>query len=496
MNKIVSLLFVLSCNLFTFNVGAAPVSQEQLGKNVPPQAIPSKDLEDKVRSNVIFIHDINEKVRVACIGDSITYGSYINEPNDFYPSQLSRKLGDRYDVRNFGVSGATLLKQGNIPYWNSQVFADAIAFNPHITIIALGTNDTNPSNWRYKQQFIADYNAMVYTFKKANGKVFACLPTPRAGEQNVTISNEVIPAIRQVSQFNSIPTIDLYKALSDKDALFPDGLHPNAEGAGIIAQEVCAAISNVKIDIEKFPVKATDWFGYAKYEFTVKDLAYCVVVPKIRASGSPWIWRAEFFGHEPQADLELLAKGWYVVYVPSAAGLYGSPKAVKIWNEAYEYLTYEYNFSSKPVLEGFSRGGLLVYNWAASNPDKVSCIYGDAPVCAIQSWPGGKGKSQGSPGDWQNCLKAYGLTEVQGANYNLNPVDNLKPLADAHIPLLNVCGDSDTIVPIEENTLVLKQRYEALGGHIEVIVKKGCGHHPHSLKNPQPIVDFILKYAK
>lgn len=251
--------------------------------------------------------------------------------------------------------------------------------------------------------------------------------------------------------------------------------------------------SNVQIEINKFSGNATDWFGYAKYEFSVENLGYCVVVPKTRISGSPWIWRTEFFGHEPQVDLALLAKGWHLVYISSASGLYGSPDAVSKCNKAYKYLTQQHNLSQKPVLEGFSRGGLLAYNWAASNPEKVACIYGDAPVCAIQSWPGGKGKGKGSPTDWQRCLKAYGITEEQAINYKLNPIDNLKPLANAQIPLLHVCGDSDTVVPIEENTLVLKQRYEALGGHIEVITKKDCGHHPHSLKDPRPIVDFILK---
>lgn len=261
------------------------------------------------------------------------------------------------------------------------------------------------------------------------------------------------------------------------------------------SDSVVAADANMQIKTDNFPGNSADWFGYAKYEFEVHGIDYCVVVPKQCAPGNPWIWRAEFFGHEPQADLALLAKGWHVVYIPNAAGLYGSPEAVKIWNKAYEYLTGQHSLSQKPVLEGFCHGGLLVYNWAASNPDKVACIYGDAPICAIQSWPGGKGKSEGSSADWQNCLKAYGLMEEQATNYTLNPVDNLKPLADAHIPLLNVCGDADTAVPMEENTLILKRKYEALGGHIEVITKNGCGHHPHSLKDPQPIVDFILKYT-
>jgi pimeloyl-ACP methyl ester carboxylesterase len=249
-----------------------------------------------------------------------------------------------------------------------------------------------------------------------------------------------------------------------------------------------------QIKVAKFPVQPVDWLGYHKYEFTAEGTNYCIVVPNTPALGKPWIWRAEFFGHEPQVDLALLEKGWHLVYIPDAAGLYGSPSAVQIWNKAYDYLTSCYEFAVKPVLEGFSRGGLLVYNWAAGNQNKVACIYADAPVCAIQSWPGGKGKGVGSPEDWQLCLKTYGITEEQAIDYNLNPIDRLKPLVDANVPLLHVCGDSDEIVPMEENTLVLKQRYESLGGRMQLITKQNCGHHPHSLEDPKPIVEFIFKF--
>jgi pimeloyl-ACP methyl ester carboxylesterase len=79
--------------------------------------------------------------------------------------------------------------------------------------------------------------------------------------------------------------------------------------------------------------------------------------------------------------------------------------------------------------------------------------------------------------------------------YNLNPIDNLEPLAKARVPLLHVVGDADTVVPVAENTAIVENRYKELGGTIQVIVKKGVGHHPHSLDDPTPIVDFILKHS-
>jgi len=79
--------------------------------------------------------------------------------------------------------------------------------------------------------------------------------------------------------------------------------------------------------------------------------------------------------------------------------------------------------------------------------------------------------------------------------YRRNPIDNLAPLAKAGVPLVHVCGDADRVVPIEENTGIVQKRYRALGGSIRVIAKRGVGHHPHSLKDPSPIVEFILEHA-
>lgn len=157
-------------------------------------------------------------------------------------------------------------------------------------------------------------------------------------------------------------------------------------------------------------------------------------------------------------------------------------------------------FAKRAALIGLSRGGLYCYNWAIANPDKVVCIYADAPVCDFKSWPGGKlkglGKGDGSTAEWQKLLMAYGFkSDAQAIAYRGNPVDNLKPLADANIPLLHVYGDADTTVPWDENTGAVAKRYRKLGGNITLIRKPGVGHHPHGLNDPTPIVEFIMKYA-
>jgi len=237
-----------------------------------------------------------------------------------------------------------------------------------------------------------------------------------------------------------------------------------------------------------------DFHGYAQHEFEVDNVACKVVCPNEAASGNPWIWRARFWGHEPQTDIALLEEGFHVAYT-DVSDLFGNDVAVKRWNRFYACLTGDHGFARKPALEGMSRGGLIIYNWAIANPDKVACIYGDAPVLDIRSWPGGKGDGPGSESDWKMCMRHYNLTEDTATDFKGNPVDNLQHLVDAGIPLLHVVGAADKVVPVSENTAVLAGRYRGLGGSIQVISKDGIGHHPHSLKDPQPIVDFIRRYA-
>jgi pimeloyl-ACP methyl ester carboxylesterase len=243
---------------------------------------------------------------------------------------------------------------------------------------------------------------------------------------------------------------------------------------------------------EEFSGKKGNWNGFESYEFEVGQRPCRVVIPKNALEEKPWVWRAVFWGHEPQTEIALLNKGYYIAFI-SCSDLLGSPQNLKERDEFYNFLTEQYGFSKKPVLLGMSRGGFCSLRWAIANPLKVSCLYIDAPVCDLKSWPGGKGKGKGSPADWQQTLKLYDLTEDEALKFNGNPIDALKPLAEQKVPILSVCGDSDDVVLYEENTAILAERYKKLNAPIEVILKPGVSHHPHSLKDPTPIVEFILK---
>lgn len=237
--------------------------------------------------------------------------------------------------------------------------------------------------------------------------------------------------------------------------------------------------------------KTATWNDFEMLDSTLNGVPFKVVFPKTPNKKRDWIWRARFWGHEPQTDIALLERGFHLVYI-EVGGLFGCEKAIKIWDEFYDFATEKYQLNKKVVLEGMSRGGLIIFNWGNRNAEKVACIYGDAPVCDFKSWPGGLGVGPGSKDDWKICLEQYGFTEQIALKYNGNPVDRMENIAAYKVPVLCVVGDADEVVPVSENTDLLQKRLEELGWKMEIIHKPGIGHHPHSLKNPQPIVDFIL----
>jgi lysophospholipase L1-like esterase/pimeloyl-ACP methyl ester carboxylesterase len=444
-------------------------------------------------------------VKVACIGNSITYGSGIpDRPRDSYPSQLARMLGEKWIVRNFGVGGRTMLKKGDFPYWKEEAWAEVKAFQPDVVIIKLGTNDTKPQNWKFAREFLADYRAMVNELQSLPSapRIFLCKPVPayasRWGINDSIIVHGVIPAVEQLAAEKNLPVIDLYTALSAKASLFPDQIHPDAEGAGIIARTVFKALTGKESELvgTSWPGVKSVWHGFTRYDFQMDRRTAHIIVPDKAAPGKPWIWRARFPEWHYQMDSILIRKGFHVVYLDTDY-LFGSPQCLGIWNNFYNYLTIQYSLNKKVALEGVSRGGLYVFNFAKKYPERVACVYAEAPVCDFKSWPGGKGFSTGDPESWTLLMKAYNFkSEKEALNYNDNPVDNIEKLAAAKIPLFLSIGLNDSIVPPAENSLKLADKYLHLGGPVTIYpntlgVQSLKGHH-FPIDNLQAGAGFIL----
>lgn len=200
-----------------------------------------------------------------------------------------------------------------------------------------------------------------------------------------------------------------------------------------------------------------------------------VILPKgIRnADGAiPWVWYAPTLKGLPAKEEQWMFERFLSAGI-AIAGIdvgesYGSPKGTEKYSDFYQYLTTLRNFSKKPCLLARSRGGLMLYSWAARNPESVSGIAGIYPVCNLASYPG-----------IPRAAGAYNLTadQLTAELPKHNPIARLAPLAKANVPIFHLHGDIDKVVPLEENSALLAKRYHELDGKMELEVVRGQGHN-------------------
>ena len=225
-------------------------------------------------------------------------------------------------------------------------------------------------------------------------------------------------------------------------------------------------------------------------EFSLYGRPTILVEPKEALPGAPWVWRTEFFGAFPFADNALLRAGFHLAY-HRVSDRYGDPASVAMMEQFYGWVTGTRRLSAKPVLFGFSRGGLYAVNYALRYPDHTGALYLDAPVLDFRSWPRHQGPDSR---EWKECLACYGLTEATVDAYRGTPLDRAAELAALDIPVLIVAGEADTVVPVSENLDPFERAYKAAGGtNLTVIRKPHCDHHPHSLEDPAPITDWVFR---
>jgi len=241
-------------------------------------------------------------------------------------------------------------------------------------------------------------------------------------------------------------------------------------------------------------IEKADWHGYQKQVFNIDGCAAYVVVPEKTLPGNPWVWRTSFPDFQPVVDLELIKRGYHIGYI-EILGLLGCDKALDLMDEFYAQATTQWGLAPKPALEPCSRGGLPAYRYAARHPDRIACIYGDAPVMDFKSWPLGYPDAKKS--DWAGLLKDYGFkSDAEAMAYPFNPIDQLAPIAKARIPIRHVICLNDRIVPPEQNTLEAKRRLEKMGWTLEAVSVKesnDCDGHHFPYPDVPGSVRFIMK---
>ncbi|MBP7829033.1 MAG: hypothetical protein KA248_03865 [Kiritimatiellae bacterium] len=195
------------------------------------------------------------RLRVACVGDSITFGDRLDDrARESYPAVLQSLLGGEYEVRNFGVNGATALRNGALPYWILPEFEAAKRFAPDVVVLMLGTNDSHLRHRGERAQFETDLRDLARQFADLDGRpaMILNLPPPCYGMMSAYAQNvlrrEILPAIRRVADAEHWGVADVHAALTDRADWFPDGVHPNAAGAAAIAQTVYRAVRTISAE--------------------------------------------------------------------------------------------------------------------------------------------------------------------------------------------------------------------------------------------------------
>ena len=461
-------------------------------------------------------------VRVACIGDSVTFGAQLaDREHDAYPVQLAARLGGGFEVRAFAGGGCTLLRAADRPIMETALFRAALAWEPDVSVVILGANDTcsggRRRNWQHAASLGEDALALVRSLHLARegARVILCSPTPMFPGLPGLAPERAADLARRAPRLTAVATmlreaaagavgvefLDLSRVLAAGEV--GDGMHPTPFGAAAIADRVAEAIEMHPapgLDLagalgsEGVELARSEFYGFPRVDFALpEDGAACTLVaPHVAARGYPWIWRARFFGHEPALDLALLERGFHLAYC-DVAEFYGAPAAVERW-ERFHALGRRLGLAERAVLEGMSRGGLAVFAFAAEHPEHVAAVYGDNPVCDFRSWPGGRSGKRSDP-DWERCLAAWDLTEDEAWSFGGMPLDRLEPLARAKVPVMLVLGTADDVVPPAENGEALAARYRELGGPVQVWRKPGAGHHPHGLDPVAPLARALLSAA-
>ena len=234
------------------------------------------------------------------------------------------------------------------------------------------------------------------------------------------------------------------------------------------------------------------WNGFKRIDLEFEGREATLVFPEVANENKNWLFKTEYFHAFPQFEIEMVRRGWHLAYIKNITR-WCLEEDIDLKKRFATYLTEKYGLYKKCVPVGMSCGGLIGTKFAAKYPECVSALYLDAPVMNLLSCPAGVGKATDRM--WQEFVDATGMNLSELICYREHPIDKMNLLLKNNIPIIMVYGDSDDVVPYDENGAILEKYYNENGGTIITIGKKNCGHHPHGLSDNMPLIEFVEKYC-
>lgn len=242
------------------------------------------------------------------------------------------------------------------------------------------------------------------------------------------------------------------------------------------------------------PLIAAAGADYRTEEIDLGGTPLLLRIPDEPAPGRPWLWVAEFPGHQQAAEDTLLSKGWHVAHV-RVADEFGSPLAMEKWSAAYEELQGKRSLNAKPVIWAISRGGLYALSWLRRYPDRASALVLDNAVADIRSWPAGLPLSKKGSGDaveWERYKERFGYkNDTEALSASPHPTDGLKNAVKKGVVLISGHGTADELVPYEDNGKILVELWRENGGTVHTFPNEGGGHFPHGVAEVGPVIELL-----
>ena len=237
--------------------------------------------------------------------------------------------------------------------------------------------------------------------------------------------------------------------------------------------------------------RESEWNGFRRLDFLFEGRESILICPHTPRGDGKWLFKTEYFGAFPSFELAMLERGYYLAHMKSTTR-WCPPEDTEARVRFCDFLACEFGLAEQCLPVGMSCGGMQAVYLAARAPERVAALYLDAPVLNLLSCPCGLGRATDKL--YAEFQKARGLTVLDLLSDRNHPIDRLGELIAHRIPVFLVCGDSDGVVPYEENGMVLSQSYRKSGAPFEEILKVGCDHHPHGIDELSPLLQFTQTY--